>query len=107
MAQDQIAYPSRSLPQTPISALITTSLRQARSGIARPGAKSDRPTTAPDCHPPDTPTITAWRAPPAPALPPPDPFGPWGRRSLIGTLIVREPAAIALMVVLPAAIRRL
>src|SRR5262249_875894 len=66
-AQDQIAYPSRSLPQTPISALITTSLRQARSGIARLGAKSDRPITAPDCHPPDTPTITTWR--------PPDPAG--------------------------------
>src|SRR5262249_30708841 len=35
------------------------------------------------------------------------PFVPCGRRSLIATLIVREPAAIALMVVLPAAIRRL
>src|SRR5215831_5845857 len=73
MAQDQIAYPSRSLPQTPISALITTSLRQARSGIARPGAKSDRPTTAPDCHPPDTPTITTWRVPDAAAMAHPDP----------------------------------
>src|SRR5262245_47513717 len=44
----------------------------ARSGIARPGAKSDRPTTAPDCHPPDTPTTT-WRAPDAAAMAHPDP----------------------------------
>src|SRR5215510_849085 len=52
--------------------------------------KSDRPTTAPDCHPPDTP-----RSPPGGrlmlrAMAHPDLSF---RRSLIATLIVRKPAA--------------